>query len=645
MNTYLSALAFLYWLNTLPTVLWMQTAACLGSWLFLIIRYGLKKKRMLLALILIVPFFSLSKPMKAEPAAGVYEVIQVKKNYAVAQMKDWKIVLYADEDLFLKDRVQVESFEEIHSRNNEGSFSFMDYMNKKGIYYQSGKNAFRLLSRTDTLSNSILKAMKSHPQKDLYLFLFYGWSLEEGAEWISSLGLPFMGFLGLVHSFLKRIGLQVHSWWISSLLILVYGTLFGWSVSLARAAIFRLARVIASKEVLALPAGIFAFAFLFPNDTASFAFVLPSVTGLARWFSIKPSDAKWPSVFLSAGLQILYFARLNPLAMILYPLLRKGFGWLFLVFGVLFFLPLEGVLNIVSEAMKTVTGMEMILWHSMAKPVFALCFLAAAAAYFLHPRKHRWLIALSLLVHPVSYRLDPFFHVYVLDVGQGDCTIVQEPFGKSTVMIDAAGNLKNDLYEKTIRPFLKSHGIRRLDALVITHDDLDHSGSREALLKDFPDCQLIDDRQTPVPVSYPFHSLLADRQSQDENDQSIVNWFSYDGFSYLWTGDASVNIEEQLLEQYPLKADILKAGHHGSHTSSSWKFLLETDPLAAVITAGFQNRYNHPSASVMKSLKELDIEALQTKELGSLHFFSWKGILFFTSQQEKSLILKTGFSK
>ncbi|MCF0261250.1 MAG: hypothetical protein HUJ54_15420, partial [Erysipelotrichaceae bacterium] len=177
--------------------------------------------------------------------------------------------------------------------------------------------------------------------------------------------------------------------------------------------------------------------------------------------------------------------------------------------------------------------------------------------------------------------------------------------------------------------------------------DLDHSGSKDAVLKDYPDCQLIEDLKTPVPVSYPFHSLFQNRPESfdEENDKSIFSWFSYDGISYLWMGDATVKVEEQLLEDYDLKTHILKAGHHGSATSSSYDFLYETDPSAAVITAGFQNRYSHPSQSVMDSLEELKIEPLQTSELGSIHLYSWNGFLFMNSQQKQTGILHVPWKK
>ncbi|MCF0260148.1 MAG: MBL fold metallo-hydrolase, partial [Erysipelotrichaceae bacterium] len=491
--------------------------------------------------------------------------------------------------------------------------------------------------------NRILKAIRNHPDSELYEFLFYGWTAKDSAEWIASLGLPVMGFLSLAGSFLRRNGLKVHEWCILCGFIVLYGSLFGWTVSLARAALFRLISSLVQKDALKLPLSIFAFCFLMPHQASSFAFVLPSAAGLMSRFALKPKDAKWASVALCAGLQAVYFSSINPAGLFLFPFLRKLAGWIFLLFSLLFFFPDIWLFEQASRWLNEILTSEVIIWHGMARPVFKLCLLTALILWLLYPVQKKWILAAALLVHPASYALDPFFHVYVLDVGQGDCTLIVEPFQKSAVMIDAAGNLSGTLYKSSIAPFLKSHGIRKLDALIITHDDLDHSGSKDAVLKDYPDCQLIEDLKTPVPVSYPFYSLFQERPESfsEENDQSIVNWFSYDGISYLWMGDATIKVEEQLLEDYDLKADILKAGHHGSATSSSYDFLYETAPSAAVITAGFENRYNHPSASVMDSLEELKIESLQTSGLGSIHLFSWKGFLFMTTQQKHAGILQT----
>lgn len=209
-------------------------------------------------------------------------------------------------------------------------------------------------------------------------------------------------------------------------------------------------------------------------------------------------------------------------------------------------------------------------------------------------------------------------------------------------MIDAGQNLYRDNVEQIIVPFLRSRHIGELTALIATHDDFDHSGGVESLAQHIPIGQVITKRNEPVDVDYPFYSLAPERQAKDENDESIVSYFSYDGTDYLWMGDAGIDVEKQLLEQYDLSGvDVLKLGHHGSGTSSSFGFLMETDPQLALISVGKNNRYKHPHTQVLDSLAELRIDTLMTKEDGMVHLFSWNSIRLFETASGKIGFLKS----
>lgn len=94
-------------------------------------------------------------------------------------------------------------------------------------------------------------------------------------------------------------------------------------------------------------------------------------------------------------------------------------------------------------------------------------------------------------------------------------------------------------------------------------------------------------------------------------------------------GDASKDIEKQLLENYDLKCDVLKVGHHGSNTSSSFAFLDALDCKVALISAGYKNKYNHPSVETLKNLKDLHINVLSTNTCGSIGIYSLFHVSFF----------------
>ncbi|MCF0258664.1 MAG: hypothetical protein HUJ54_02275, partial [Erysipelotrichaceae bacterium] len=120
MNAFLTALCLLYWLVCLPEAPAAKVLLAAASFLFLVWRFSLFQKRMLAASILLIPAVTWQPAVKEEPPAGVYEIVQVKKNYAVGQMEGHRILMYSDEDIFWQDRYEVKSFREVHSRNNEG---------------------------------------------------------------------------------------------------------------------------------------------------------------------------------------------------------------------------------------------------------------------------------------------------------------------------------------------------------------------------------------------------------------------------------------------------------------------------------------------------------------------------------------------
>jgi competence protein ComEC len=98
------------------------------------------------------------------------------------------------------------------------------------------------------------------------------------------------------------------------------------------------------------------------------------------------------------------------------------------------------------------------------------------------------------------------------------------------------------------------------------------------------------------------------------------------GKKWLFTGDAPIAIEKKILERYPdIDCDILKIGHHGSDTSSSYDFLKAVSPEVAIISVGAKNSYGHPSASVLERLDALEIPYRRTDKEGTITYQSYFG--------------------
>lgn len=244
-----------------------------------------------------------------------------------------------------------------------------------------------------------------------------------------------------------------------------------------------------------------------------------------------------------------------------------------------------------------------------------------------------------------------------LDVGQGESIIVE--VGKKTVyLIDGGGTLRftepeawrkrRDPYEvgkDTLLPYLRSRGIEHIDRLVLTHGDQDHVGGIPAILPyfsfgavlvnhDAPQgvqqqiVQSLQSRHVPILTGKPgdrwedlpgveWTWLHPDRDDGfSNNDASIVLLLSAYGRQILFTGDLEQDGERKLLEQVLPPIDVLKVAHHGSKTSTTDSFVKQIQPQLAVISAGRQNRYGHPSEEVLRRLA--DAHVYRTDQHGAI---------------------------
>jgi len=296
---------------------------------------------------------------------------------------------------------------------------------------------------------------------------------------------------------------------------------------------------------------------------------------------------------------------------------------------------------------------------------FALLF--AAVPYLWsrgYQRPRDTALFLGLFVFLLILGRQPFsgaheVRITFLDVGQGD-SIVVEVGKKAVYLIDGGGTplhpaaelwrVRRDPFEvgkDILLPYLRARGIERIDRLVMTHGDFDHIGGLAGLLPRFSfgavlvngkepketEAKLITQfRNRNIPVGTAARGRnWCDRDQvcwtwlhpgdtvEKDNDASIVLRLSAYGHTVLFTGDLEQAGERQLLDSGLLDAvDVLKVGHHGSSTSSSDAFLAAIDPKAAVISAGKQNRYGHPSTEVIKRLADRGITIFRTDLQGAI---------------------------
>ena len=264
--------------------------------------------------------------------------------------------------------------------------------------------------------------------------------------------------------------------------------------------------------------------------------------------------------------------------------------------------------------------------------------------------KSKSLIKIFLIILLVIYvngcAREKLFSVHIIDVAQGDSIFIQTLEDKR-ILIDAG----DEEAEHTVYSYLKRKGVKKIDVLIATHPDTDHIGSMDYIIDKFkishfymPDAKtdseafynLLDScRDKNLKIEYltkgdilkidssTTMEILSPSTITDKNNlNSIVSLLNYKGYEFLFTGDAEKENESEILSSCNLPdIEFLKAGHHGSSSSSTNEFIEKLKPEAVAISCGYNNDYGHPHRSVLDTFRENGSVVYRTDKNGSLVFY------------------------
>lgn len=306
------------------------------------------------------------------------------------------------------------------------------------------------------------------------------------------------------------------------------------------------------------------------------------------------------------------------------------------------------------------------VWQQQAPPAWTVALGIAGVAWLLLPRGFpaRWVGAVCLLplvAMPVERPAPGALMVRMLDVGQGLAVHVQTAHHDLLYDTGPAFSADANSGNRIIVPYLRAIGVRKLDALVVSHQDNDHAGGAQAVLDAVPTSLLM----SSIPEKHPLAALPVPRRrcaegeawawddirfeilhpletdyasARKSNALSCVLKVSAAGGALLLTGDIEAREEAALLARLgdKLASDVLLPPHHGSRSSSSPSFLAGVAPRLTLVSAGYRNRFGHPATEVLERLAKSGAAVRRTDAEGALTLgFGRDGIAVSAERQAR----------
>ena len=263
------------------------------------------------------------------------------------------------------------------------------------------------------------------------------------------------------------------------------------------------------------------------------------------------------------------------------------------------------------------------------------------------------------LLYPQISPTEGTLQVHYLDVGQADSILLQ--YGETDILIDG-GNVADSSY---VVSYLQKQGVEDLELVVCSHAHEDHVGGLAGVLAVFPTAEVWSPTRTYSSKCFDDFLYYADQQKldivipqpgkkavwedlsltvlgpvdsySDANNTSLVLLAQFGQNRFLFTGDMEKAAENDLLDSgATVKADVLKVGHHGSDTSTGYRFLREVAPSYAVISVGEGNSYGHPHEEPLSRLRDAEVTVYRTDELGAIVAESDGTNITFTWEKRKN---------
>lgn len=602
-----------------------------------------QKGHILFLILLIGAIFRIQPHTQQMPTSKIITIQEIKSSYMIGECDHQKVLLYNVKDVSFQDVIEVQgNFELIDGVHNPPEFYFPAWCKNRNIQYAVDVKDYEVIKEGTGLSHDLYLYIQSKDEttRSLLNSMLFGIRQEEESYLITSSGMHITTLWQMIRSFLSLFfgkqtlellcffGMGIHA----------YATVL--SPTMLRVLSFQLIRFLFPHMDMKdrLGCSMFLILMIAPYMALELSFLIPVAFYLVSVFQLQKRKKKVISLLVLIPIQFFCMQKIDIVSILLFSIFRYLSACLYLLAVLMIALPIPSVLlSMGVRSLEYLSSFHFTFWY-----VPALWWLVAwgyaLVRYISEDKKYPFVrFALLLLFSQFGCYLNPFGEIYMIDVGQGDCTVITLPFHQGVIMIDAMGSLYKDIPKDIILPVLQKRGIHKIDALIVTHEDYDHSGGVEELAKLIPIHKIITEKQKDIEVSgVPFHFLIQNYIGKDGNENSIITYFEMYDVGYMFMGDAGYGAEAAILKEYAdLKVDVLKLGHHGSNTASSPSFIHHYRPKLALISAGRNNRYGHPHKEVLNLLKKEHVYPLITKKQGGISI-RFQGVLtyFETADRE-----------
>ncbi len=531
-------------------------------------------------------------------------------------------------------------------------FSYQKYLEHKHIYYIFESNQIKIIKNNKLIyklknwfykrlernsSNGYLKALLFGVKDDIDLDLLQ----ENGISHLFAISGMHLSFLVLILSkfFKKRNYILLILWF--------YAFLVGFTPSILRSVLFFSIKSLSKEKISNLQILVLVISLMLIYDAyyiydigfiysflISFGLLtykldkktkinnLFKISIFTFFISLPITASNYYKVNLSSV--IFNIITIPFVSMIMYPLAILTF--ILPIFNIIFdgfttiFLLMNKLFSLVTIGNLIIPKVNIFFW--------LIYYYLFYKAFYYHYKRFGFLLFFFIYFIHFFPIIKSDFIVTYLSVGQGDSTLIVHPHLTDVTLIDTGGVIsQKDYLFNNIKTYFYSLGIDKINSLIISHGDFDHMGNAIKIVNNFKvnkvifNCGNLNDLEKELitvlnkkrilyyscikrlSIGKDKLLFLNNNSYDNENDSSAVVYGNFNNFKFLFMGDASMKVENNLLEKYDLNnIDVLKVAHHGSKTSSSKEFITKIKPKYSIISVGKNNNYGHPSKETLDNL-------------------------------------------